>query len=202
MKSNKTQRTAIIGLILIAIVGTSIYLFLPARSGTIWYSVLVTYVDGSTETFTQPKVNIPSLSIIASNKRVASVTLNLNCICSTTKTVTAWSINGVQHSELYQKPDAVPISSSTINVNVTGRSWVSGTTIELLSTPIPASLIEGATQPSGSGAYFLQFTSSLSLTFQFSDGTSKTVNALGPTAGLDFNYYAGILSIVGNPATF
>lgn len=204
---NKVQVGAIALIAILAAAGGLVYYqyFMPNASGEIYYNILVTYSDGTSETLDQtpaviPPFSVSPLAITYNNKQVSGLTFNLYAKLDSAKPITAWQILGVQHLEAYLNGQQVPATGSTKTIQGSGGAAVNGQAIFLSSTALTSEQIATALQTSGgAGTWAFQCVASLNAAFTFSDGEIRNVNALAPVAGISYNF-DGTLSIAINPA--
>ena len=192
-------------IVIVAVAGVLAYtLFVPQSDGSLFYSIIVTYSDGTYARLDQTPVaiqpfSVTPLSITHNGKTVVGMAFNLYMTLNTAKTITSWSVTGTQNLEAYLDGQQLPNTGSTMTVSASRNSLNSGETVLILNTPLTTEQISAALSNSGgSGSWAFQCVGALNLSVVFEDGQTKNVYALSPVATIAYSF-DGTLSIVSNP---
>ena len=181
---------------------------LPGAGGNVTGSVgigfLLTFTDGTTQEINQNLTySILPLSISFDSKDLANIRISVNAKLKST--VTDWHSTTSMRIELYKKPDATPVTSSTGSYPQSGSAWTANAIKTLAQVSFQASVLDQVVaQSGGNGNYLLQVTANVDLTVTASDGAQVTVHATSFAAGIDFTYSDGTpvsISIFAPPKT-
>ena len=153
------------------------------------FSVVINYVDGTTETYTTPSLSLLPYSLTdSSGKEWELLEIYLNAKLGTSGTVSSWAFVGTQQVEWYKTPETVPRESSTMNINDAGSTWADGETKTLSYVAVHYSQIESAIAKHGTGDWTFNINAQVTMDVTFESGASDIAKAVAPAITVPFTY--------------
>jgi hypothetical protein len=182
----------------------STFSHVPLTDSRIYYQIVVEYVDGSTQIVDQAPLLLPAFSVspytvVFNDKTVYKLIFNLYAVIHSSKDVSQLTVFGNQQSSLYVSGDAVPYANASAIINGLQGVIERDCIVEVLSTPIYASMLTQAMTVDGVDSWSLKLVANVTANFLFTDNSHAHLK-LAPTAHITYSSTQNTLSILNEAA--